>query len=189
MSVRWLIPLVLLIAAACAPSGATTLPPTLTLIPVTATLTPPPVPPTSTPANLPGPQDVIRSTLAAAPADSSLGLTGAALVAADPVAESLVGIAERLVADQTNLPSSLIGLVDVRPVVWTDSALNCPASGSDAVPSQTDGYRIVVQGGSQTFLFHTDVDRVVPCDPANEHLPEGVVIPADALTPEAAATP
>src|SRR5664279_2724254 len=145
MSVRWLFPLLLLIAAACAPSaGSPTSVPTLTLIPVTATSTPLPIAPTSTSANLPGPQDVIHPTRVVTPPGSPLGLTGAALIAADPVAESLVGIAERLVATQTNLPTSLVGLVDVRPVVWTDSSLDCPVPGNDAVPSQTDGYRIVI---------------------------------------------
>ncbi len=191
--VRRLIPLLLLLvfAAACASgSGGATEVPTLILIPATATFTATPIPPTATSANLPAPQDVISPTNTPTNTPNAPGgLTGSDLIAQDPVAELLVGIAERLVSDQTNLPTSLVLLVDIRPVVWTDSTLNCPPPDSQPVPSETDGYRIALRASGQDFLFHTDVDRVVPCDPAREQLPEGVVLPTEALTPEATAIP
>jgi len=176
---RWLIPLLLLlIAASCAPSGGSpTSVPTLTLIPATATDTATPVPPTSTSANLPAPADVAQPTDTPTPARSTANLTGDALVAQDPVAGELVGIAERLIAQQLNLPTRRVRLIDARSVVWTDSTLNCPASDSQVVQQDIDGYRIVVQAGDQNYLFHTDFDRVVPCDFANERLPDGVVVP------------
>jgi len=175
---RWLIPLLLLIVAACAPSGGTsTAVPTLNLIPATSTNTPTAIPPTATSANLPGPQDIAQPTDTATPAGSSADLTGDALVAQDPVAGELVGIAQRLVADQLNLPTRRIRMIDVRSVVWTDSTLNCPAANSQVVEQDIDGYRIIVQAANQNYLFHTDFDRVVPCDFANERLPQGVVVP------------
>ncbi len=191
---RWLIPfLLLLIAAACAPSGGSaTSVPTLTLIPATPTDTAIPIPPTSTSSNLPGPQDILQATVTATPAGSSATLTGDALVAQDPVAGELVGIAQRLVADQLNLPTRRIRMVDVRSVVWTDSTLNCPAANSQVVEQDIDGYRIVVQAADRNYLFHTDFDRVIPCEFANERLPDGVIVPtleaiAESATAEATA--
>jgi hypothetical protein len=184
---RWLSPflLLLLLLTACAPGAATAVP-TLTLIPATNTPTLTPEPPTATPANLPGPEDVLgpTPTYTITPPPSG-GLAGDALMAQDPVAAELVGIAQRLVAADRDLPSNRIFLVDVRPVVWTDSALNCGAPRSEIVEQETDGYRIVLQAGDQEYLFHTDVDRVVPCEPANEKLPASVVLPTPEVTAEA----
>ncbi len=174
--------LLLVIVAACAPNTPTpSAVPTLTLIPPTATVTPSPIPPTSTNSNLPAPADLNTPVAAATLPVPPANLTGEALIDQDPVAESLTLIAERLVAKQTNLPSSLVKIVDVRTMVWTDSTLNCPQAGSQAVPTQTDGYRILLSAGAQEFLFHTDVDRVLPCAQANEQLPEGVTLPPEAI--------
>jgi hypothetical protein len=154
-------------AAACAPSaGSDTSVPTLTLILATEVPTATAVPPTSTSANLPGPQDIVRPTETATPNYASDNLIGEALIAEDPVAAELVGIAQRLVSDQTDLPTRRIFLIDVRAAVWTDSTLNCPQPESEVIAVQSDGYRIVLQAGDQEFLFHTDFDRVVACDRA-----------------------
>ena len=178
MKLRLILLLLLTFIAACAPSGGSpTSVPTLTLIPATATDTATPIPPTVTSSNLPAPADVAQPTDTATPTGSSADLTGDALIAQDPVAGELVGIAQRLVADQLNLPTRRIRMMDVRSVVWTDSTLNCPAGNSQVVEQAIDGYRIVVQAADKDYLFHTDFDRVVPCELANERLPDGVVIP------------
>lgn len=188
--VRWLVFLLVFIAAACASSGATdTVVPTLTLIAATDVPTATPIPPSATPANLPGPQDVLRPTETPASSGASDDLTGEALIADDPVAAELVGIAQRLVSEQTDLPTRRIFLADVRAAVWTDSTLNCPQPNSEVVLVQSDGYRIVMQAGDQEFLFHTDFDRVIACDPANEQLPEGFVLPTEEPTAEATPEP
>lgn len=187
---RRLIFLLVLVAAACAPAGGgDSAVPTLTLIPATATLTPTLAPPTSTPANLPAPQDIVQPT-AAVPTPSTVDeLIGEALIAEDPVAAELVGIAQRMVAADLDLPIRRVFLNDVRPVVWTDSTLNCPQENSEIVAVTSDGYRIVLEVGDQEFLFHTDFDRVIPCDPDNEQLPEGFMLateePTAEVTPEA----
>jgi hypothetical protein len=190
---QFVVLLILVVCAACAPGAAENTPaPTLILIPATATDTPTPIPPTSTASTLIDPQDVIPPTLTTVSIAALEGLTGAALVSQDPVAAELVGIAQRRVADDLDLPIRRIRLVDVRAVVWTDSALNCPLPEAEIVQQETDGYRIVLAAGDQEFLFHTDVDRVVPCAEENEDLPAGVlpteepiVEPAAEVTPEA----
>lgn len=166
---RLILFLLLLSMAACAPAAEVV--PTLTLIPATATLTPTPAPPTATRADLLAPQDILQPTPTPTAADSGEVLTGAALMARDPVAAELVGIAERSVAADLDLPVRRVRLVDVRSAVWTDSTLNCPLPESNPVPLETDGYRIVLQVSEQQYVFHTDFDRVVPCNTAFEQLP------------------
>lgn len=176
--------LMVLIAAACAPGGGDSSVPTLTLIPATETSTPTLAPPTSTPANLPAPQDVVLPT-SVAPTPSTVDeLIGEALIAEDPVAAELVGIAQRMVAAELDLPTRRVFLNDVRPVVWTDSTLNCPQANSEIVAVRSDGYRIVLDVGDQEFLFHTDFDRVIPCDPDNEQLPDDLATATEEATAE-----
>lgn len=180
---RRLILLLLLAAAACAPGVvATEVPPTLTLIPITATLTPTTAPPTPTPANLSAPGDVIAVTITPQQQTDEV-LTGAALIERDPVAAEMVGIAQRVVADDLDLPVVRVRLTDARAVLWTDSTLNCPLPSSTPVPLELGGYRIVVQAGDQAFIFHTDSERVIPCDPVNEQLPAGL-LPTEEPTAE-----
>ncbi len=184
-NLRRLLPLLLLFAAACAPAATDAPVSTLTLIAATATQIPTAVPPTSTPSNLINPEDVNAPTATIAATESLAELTGADLIAADPVAAELVGIAQRLVQEESDLPTSRIRLLDARVVVWTDSALNCPLPESEVVQQDTDGYRIVLGAGEQEYIFHTDVDRVVPCDAANEQLPAGL-LPTEEPTSDAA---
>lgn len=175
--------------AACAPAAESTPVPTASLIPPTPTFTPSPVPPTLTPVpgTLTAPDEVVQP----APTAESLTpemtverLTGEALLAQDAIAAELVGMAQRDVAEALDLPTRRVRVVDVRPVVWTDTSLNCPLPDQVVTEMEIDGYRIVLEAADQEYLFHTDVDRVVPCNPVNEKLPPDV-FPAEEATEEA----
>ncbi|MBK8031944.1 MAG: hypothetical protein IPK17_21180 [Chloroflexi bacterium] len=109
-------------------------------------------------------------------------LPGEALIAQDPVAASLVGIAQREIAQELDLPQQRVQLVEVLAVTWTDSALNCPLPEQTATPMEVGGYRILLEAGEREYVFHTDFDRVVRCDPANEALPTAENTPE--ITPE-----
>lgn len=173
-----------LLLAACAPGAADAPVPTLTLIPATATAIPSPVPPTLTPAaNLVAPDQVSQITPSAPTAEATLVLHGEELVEQDPAAAEMVTIARRLVQQESDLPSTRIRLVDIYAVVWTDSSLNCPLPDSEVVEQEIDGYRIVLGAGEQEYIFHTDVDRIVPCDADNEQLPPGL-LPTEEATAE-----
>ncbi len=189
MNARWWFLLIVLGIAACAPTATSnTAVPTLTLIPVTATLTPTTAPPTATPGNLSAPEDVIAATaLSPTPSASS----GAALIQRDSVAAVLVEKAQQIIAGDLDLPTSRVRLLDVVPVEWTDSTLNCPPSSSTPVPQQTLGYRILLQVGDQTYIMHADFDRVIPCAAENEQLPPGFPTeePTAEVTAEATAEP
>jgi hypothetical protein len=161
---RWLLLVSCGVVVACSPS--TTLVPTLTLIPATATTIPSPVPPTATPESLPEPQDLFASPTSA-PSDH----TPEALIEIDPIAAELVSIAQRLVAQDLDLPTRRVRFIEAEPYAWTDSSLGCPVPGQTYTSVETNGYRIVVSAGDQEYIFHTDFDRVLPCDPENEQLP------------------
>lgn len=162
---RWLFLISCGAVAACSP--ATTPVPTLTLIPATATSIPSPVPPTATLELLPEPQDLFASPTTVPSANH----TPEALVEVDPIAAELVGIAQRLVAQDLDLPTRRVRLVEAQPYAWTDSSLGCPVPGQGYTSVETNGYRIVVSAGGDEYIFHTDFDRVLPCDPDNEQLP------------------
>ncbi len=170
MNARGLILLLLFSAAACAPTAAIdTAVPTLTLIPVTATLTPTTAPASATPGDLSAPEDVNPATTA----PHTPVANGAALIQRDPVAAVLVEKAQQTIAGDLDLPTSRVRLLDVTPAEWTDNTLNCPPPNSTPVPQQISGYRILLQVGDQTYIMHTDFDRVIPCVAANEQLPPG----------------
>ena len=185
-----LLPLLLIVSiAACAPAADGMPAPTAALIPPTAPLTPSIVPPTLTPipGTLTAPDEVVQPTPSAgtsAPETPRQILIGDTLLAQDAIAAELVGMAQRDVAEALDLPTRRVRVVDVRPVVWTDTSLNCPLPDQVVTASEIDGYRIVLEAADQEYLFHTDVDRVVPCNPVNEQLPPDV-FPTEEATEEA----
>ncbi len=162
MSRSSLILALILILAAC--SSENTPVPTASLIPATVTDVPTSVPPTHTPAGLPAPADMV-------PTHTATPASGAALIAQDPVANALVGIARREVAQELDVPQQRVELNEVIAVTWTDSALNCPLPDQTITSMEVGGYRILLEAGGREYVFHTDFDRVVRCDLANEALP------------------
>jgi len=157
-------------AAACAPADPTPLPavPTAALIPATDTATPTDTPPTQTPADLPAPGDVV-------PTHTATAEVGDALLSEDVIAAELVGIAQRQVAAELGISERRVQVVEVVPVVWTDSSLNCPLPDQQITAMEIDGYRIVLEAGTREYVFHADFDRVLPCDLANEVMPTAEV--------------
>lgn len=179
---RWLFLLCCVVTAACSTAQEATPAPTVALIPATATRTPTPEPPTPTPEPLTQPQDLFTTPTIPSLAET----TPESLIEIDPIAAELVAIARRVVAQDLDLPTRRVRLVEVAPYVWTDSSLGCPAPGQVYSPIEILGYRIVVSAGDEEYLFHTDFDRVLPCDPENERLPiEATPEVTAELTPEA----
>ncbi|MFN8376509.1 MAG: hypothetical protein U0694_27020 [Anaerolineae bacterium] len=94
------------------------------------------------------------------------------LLEVDPVAAELVLLAQQRVAAELDLPLRRIRAVDVRQIRWTDSSLGCPQPDQSYTQVITEGYRIVVSAGDQEYIFHSDFDRLLLCDPEREQLPE-----------------
>lgn len=155
---------------ACSSTQTSTAEPTQTLIPATDTAVPSPIPPTATPAGLPRPGDLV--TPQSAPELTPAVSPDETATLDDPIANDLIGLAQRRVAQDLNLPVRRIQVVSVEPYHWTDSSLGCPVAGQTYTEVLVDGYRIVLEAGDKQYIFHTDFDRALPCDAANEQLPE-----------------
>ena len=153
--------------AACGQAEPAILP-TLTLVPPTATLPPSPIPPSVTPdRGLTSAESLLTPTIqteSTPPEDS--------LAEVDPIAAELVVLAQSQVSNQTELPTSRIRLVSVEVIRWTDTSLGCPQPDQTYESAEIDGYRIVLAAGDNSYIFHTDFDRVVACDGGDETLPD-----------------
>ena len=93
------------------------------------------------------------------------------LVAIDPVALEMVGLAQRQVAQTLDLPVRRIRPVAVESYTWRDTGLGCPQENGDYQPAEIPGYRILVAAGENEYLFHTDSERLYPCEKQREKLP------------------
>lgn len=94
------------------------------------------------------------------------------LMEIDPVAAELAALAQRQVAAELDLSVRRVQIVDVRLFAWEDTSLGCPLPDQTYEAVESRGYRIVVNAGGEDYLFHTDFDRLIACDPANERLPD-----------------
>jgi len=161
--------LLLLVLSACAGEATPFVESTQVLIPSTATFTPSPVPPSGTPDPALSAPDEIATTPAAGETPPPVA-DGA--LAVDPVAAELAALAQRRVAEELGLPVRRVRVVEVTAYIWTDTSLGCPLPGEIYTSLSVDGYRIVLSAGDNEYIFHTDFDRALPCDAANEQLPD-----------------
>ncbi len=163
-----LLVLLLCISTACSSTAPLVVEPTQKLIIPTITNTPIPQTPTLTLTPLPRAGDLSTATPAVedAPATTSPDQTFD-----DPVAGELVGLAQRRVAELTNMPVRRVQVVEVSSYKWTDISLGCPSPDVTYPVQEVDGYRIVLSVDNKQYIFHTDFDRVVACDAAKEKLP------------------
>lgn len=103
----------------------------------------------------------------------------------DPVAAELTALARRLLANDLNVPLRQVRTLDVMPITWVDSSLGCPLPDQQYQPRRTEGYRIFLTVGDQRYLYHSDFERVIRCEPDNVVLPPEATPPATAeATPE-----
>jgi hypothetical protein len=104
-------------------------------------------------------------------AGSFAGRTEDLLLDTDPVAVEMAALAQRRLAEELDLATRRIHIVDVGFYTWVDSSLGCPQPGQSYPMIQTGGYRIVLAAGDQEYIFHSDTTQVIPCDAAREVLP------------------
>lgn len=99
-------------------------------------------------------------------------LHGDLLLAVDLIADEMVQLARRRVAQQLDLPIRRIALVDVIAYTWPDTSLGCPVPDVDYNDAEISGYRIVLEAGDQTYEYHTDSVSLFLCPPERVVLPE-----------------
>jgi hypothetical protein len=156
--------MVMFFAAACSPPAAPDSQPTQMLVPPTVTSTSIPVSPTVVTTQLPRPGDI--STIA--PTSEMLEATPID----DIIAAELVGLAQRRLSQEFDVPVRRIRVLELTRYTWPDTSLGCPAPGETYPIADVEGYRIVLAINDEQYIFHTDFDRVIGCDPANEQLPQ-----------------
>lgn len=162
---------VIVLVSACSTSVSPVVEPTQTLIVSTATITPISVTATLTLTPLPRPGEIATITLTAEASLDAVQSQVNVTLEADAIAAELAALAQRRVAQDLNLPTRRVRIVEVRSFVWPDISLGCPKPGENYLVGDIGGYRIVLEVGDTTYIFHTDFDRVVPCDPENEQVP------------------
>ncbi len=160
--------LLVCISTACSSTAPLVVEPTQKLIIPTATNTPIPQTATITLTPLPRASDLSTAT----PAIEDVSATPVPdQTIDDPVAAELVGLAQRRVAEMTNMPVRRVQVVEVSSYKWTDISLGCPNTDATYPLQEVDGYRIVLSVDNHQYIFHTDFDRVVACEAAKEKLP------------------
>lgn len=90
------------------------------------------------------------------------------LLARDPVAAEVVAVSKERLASDLDLPTASMHPVSVRPVVWEDTSLGCPAPNQTYTQRQIGGYRIVLEVGEENYIFHADFERVFRCDESDQ---------------------
>ena len=161
--------LLVFISTACSSTAPLVAEPTQKLINPTQTNTPVPQTPTITLTPLPRANDLSTATPAVEDVSAT---TSPDQTIDDPVAAELVGLAQRRVAELTNMPVRRVQIVEVSSYKWMDISLGCPNPDLTYPKQEVDGYRIVLKVDSQQYIFHTDFDRVVACEAAKEKLPD-----------------
>lgn len=119
--------------------------------------------------------------------DETVEASDAVLMAADPIAAELVGMAQQVVATRLDLSLRRVQWVSIAAYRWTDSSLGCPLPGQTYEAVEIPGYRIVVQAGDTQYLYHSDGERLYPCREDHEQLNTPEETPAAETTAEATA--
>lgn len=163
---------ILALASGCSTSASPSVEPTQTLIVSTATDTPVLATATLTLTPLPRPGDLLAVTPTAEASPDSVQSQVNITLEADAIAAELAALAQRRVAQDLNLPTRRVRIVEVQAFVWPDISLGCPKPDETYLVGDIGGYRIVLEVGDVKYFFHTDFDRVVSCDAENEKLPQ-----------------
>jgi hypothetical protein len=93
-------------------------------------------------------------------------------VGVDPMALELVMMAQQRLADELDLSTRRIQVEAIEPMTWTDTSLNCPSPDITYDAAEIEGYRLVLSAGEQSYIFHSDFERLVACAPGQERLPD-----------------
>ena len=94
---------------------------------------------------------------------SSLQAPPDVIVLIDPVAADQVSLAQRRIAQDLDISSRLINVDSVEVRVWEDTSLGCPTANQNYDPIETNGYRIVLTAGENSYIFHASFDRLILC--------------------------
>ncbi len=77
--------------------------------------------------------------------------------------QDLMQTAKKDLAQRLGLAPAEISISMVESMTWPDSALGCPAPEGDYIEADVRGFRITLDHNGQSFRYHTNQQRVIPC--------------------------
>lgn len=75
----------------------------------------------------------------------------------------LMQAAKKDLAQRLDVPPTEISISKIESVTWPDTALGCPVPEQDYGESKVRGFRITLDHNGQSFSYHTDQKRAIPC--------------------------
>jgi len=75
----------------------------------------------------------------------------------------LYSLAIQDLAARLNVPLAQIEGVRIEPMRWPDTSLGCPQPGQNYAKVLTAGFRIELLFRGGTYVYHTDMERVILC--------------------------
>lgn len=75
----------------------------------------------------------------------------------------LMQAAKKDLAQRLGVALTEISISRIESVTWPDTALGCPVPGQDYGESKVRGFRITLDHNGQSFSYHTDQKRAIPC--------------------------
>ncbi len=79
-------------------------------------------------------------------------------------APGLQQLARRDLAARLQVPEASVRVQSIRPQTWPDTSLGCPKPDTMYAQVTTPGFVIDLESGGKTYKYHSDLQRVVPCD-------------------------
>ena len=90
-------------------------------------------------------------------------VSGEVLIAVDPLAAETLRVVQTLLAEELDLSSRRVQLVDMQPVTWSDTSLGCPDPDQTYTQVDIQGYHIVVSVADELYIYHSDSNTAYPC--------------------------
>jgi hypothetical protein len=74
----------------------------------------------------------------------------------------LQALARRALASRLKVDEKAVKVSVLRPTVWPDTSLGCPAPGRVYEKTETRGFLIELEHKSRRYRYHSDMQRVAP---------------------------
>ncbi len=72
--------------------------------------------------------------------------------------------AKQELAERLHIDADDIKINYVRFKTWPDTSLGCPEEGKTYDEVETEGFLVELEHAGKTYLYHTDVERIVLCE-------------------------
>ncbi|MGF1508000.1 MAG: hypothetical protein ACFB9M_00705 [Myxococcota bacterium] len=66
-------------------------------------------------------------------------------------------------ASRLGVEEEAIKVASARPRTWPDRSLGCPGAEPNGPAEEVSGYELVLKHRGRVFIYHTDLERVIPC--------------------------